>query len=578
MKTNIVLYIVLLLCGYFVSAQNEVFKLEYKNNLPFTQEISQPEDKKGYIIKLTQGEKEKELRLTSLTIKTYQNIITSNIEGYDNLEKEQQGEIDSALKDWVVDIMLWTFNNLDEDEKIGLIKIKEQDVSIYNNSTRNIVSNSNKNSVMARKQELSKMKIDNVDIEFRDGFIEQIIVDLRDEEGEKGKKGEEKDEAEEKGKKGAEEEEDWEDGKTTYRFNNPYGIGFSTIKNFDKMNKYRLFCKSGVEMNGIKYYNTYIMLSDVLQYKYNIRPFAKEFSPADGLVNLNDSEKEKVLFRTKSDELISGTVFSDFTGFKQERPNGLVETEFYRKIFIWTVRRNTLTPLNTSHSFMQYIKPVFTLSKIEENNRDLLLSSQNRTEFDSTSGKYHLIQGKNFTNPLRALNHQIFALGTDLNLLYLDMRSIKSEFHFNYAFRYRRFNLVDSLISHNDTTGVISRNGLVNEYKGNGLSHGLEATWRIVPEERYGFHITFGLQHLNILTNEFELRPAVPDQTYLKETNGRFLWSMELGAFLKTSKDKEKNDRFFLRWRLNWEQKNAFNNFVQLQFGYTVPFTRPNRK
>jgi hypothetical protein len=227
---------------------------------------------------------------------------------------------------------------------------------------------------------------------------------------------------------------------------------------------------------------------------------------------------------------------------------------------------------------MQYIKPTFTLSKIEENNRDLLLSSQNRTEFDSTSGKYNLIQGQNFTNPLRALNHQIFALGTDLNLLYLDMRSIKSEFHFNYAFRYRRFNLVDSLISHNDTTGVISRNGLVNEYKGNGLSHGLEATWRIVPEERYGFHISFGLQHLNILTNEFELRPAVPDQTYLKETNGRFLWSMELGAFLKTSRDKEKNDRFFLRWRLNWEQKNAFNNFVQLQFGYTVPFTKQNRK
>lgn len=572
MKTNIVLYIVLLLCGYFVSAQNEVFKLEYNGSPSFKQEISQPEDKKGYIIKLIQGEKEKELRLSSLTIKSYQNIITSNIEGYNNLEKEQQGEMNSALKDWVVDIMLWTFNNLDDGPDVGILTPTTNKIPIYNanegkkkttiknqssysqssitidkkNANKADLSSkeNRKNLIKGKDANITDVNLEKFDIEFKDGYIEQISV---------------------KCLKGTE----------NIRYENINSIGFSTRKNYRNLYKRKLFSTNPIEDNSITYYKTYIKLSDVLSYEPITESEAKDYSPENITITAYP-QKTETLKRHKSSELISGTVFTDFNGLNQSKPNGLIETEFYKRITLFTGKGRCL--FNTSISAFQFIRPTFIISKIEENNRNVILTKENRTELDTTSGKYSLILGQKYTNPLIALNHQILALGADLNLLQVDVRSLKSELIINYAFRYRKFNLIDSLISHNDTTGVISRNGLVNEYKGNGLSHGLEATWRIVPEERYGFHITFGLQHLNILTNEFELRPAVPDQTYLKETNGRFLWSMELGAFLKTSKDKEKNDRFFLRWRLNWEQKNAFNNFVQLQFGYTVPFTRPNRK
>lgn len=315
-----------------------------------------------------------------------------------------------------------------------------------------------------------------------------------------------------------------------------------------------------------------LTLGDLIEFHYRPQKEAKEYAPANGVHQIKANEG-KELFRPKASEIISGTVFTDFTGLSGDRPNGLLETEFSKKIAFWT-SRNFFGPkaLNTSCGLLQFIRPTVAWTKIEENNRDLILNAD-----PDIISNGSLVRGARYTTPLTALNHQILSLGTDVNIAYLDMRSLKSEFVLNYGFRYRKINAIDSLTAINPLdSGMVIRTGLTETFKGNGLSHSLEATFRLVPEERYGFHASCGLQHLNFLTNDYQLRPSESAQTYFEETKGRFIWGLELGAFFKTS--NENNNKLFLRWRLNWEQQNPFNNFVQIQFGYTIPFEMPLKK
>lgn len=605
-----------------IQAQSSPLILKYPKEPKFRQEITR-NGEEGIRIQFsreseTQESEKTELLLKDITTENYNKIILGQLG--DSLTKDQKESISQYLKDSSLDIMLWLFSTLDDGPLAGNLIIRDE-VQVFINSKklRNLIIDPkpvvtvksslknaetvkpNKNSngkpdsmnldkpeekanidkkepiqedknpeqfdklslrqyhrlLFPRKSIIDKIKITKVDVEFRDGFLEQIVVTGKNESN----------------------------PNEEYRFVNSYGIGFSTPKNFKQMQRIRLhnegpyFVKK-TDSNGnvyskITFRKVYIPLGDAIKFDYIVQKEARQYSPANNEYHFVKGKENFVfqLNREKSSEIISGTVFTDFTGLSGDRPNGLLETEFFKKIPCWTTR-NFFGPkaLNTSWGLFQFIRPTVAWTKIEDNNRDLILKADPDVISNSS-----LVRGSRYTTPLTALNHQILSLGTDVNIAYLDMRSLKSEFLLNYGFRYRKINAVDSLTAINPLdSGSVIHNGLIETYKVNGLSHSVEATFRLVPEERYGFHATCGLQHLNFLTNDFQLRPSEKAQTYFGETKGRFIWGLELGAFLKTSNNN--NNKLFLRWRLNWEQQNPTNNFVQIQFGYTIPFEMPIRK
>ena len=532
-------------------SQTTELEFNYTKGITIKQTISKKDP--GIIVKIaakldTSDTSEKEITISNLTLDNYQKAV------FDFLPKDlsikEKDSIRLYLNEKFLEILTWLFITKDEGPKVGdLIIYKE--ANIYNRSNRkklNVQQSNNfnsKNEAIYKNTTITKLTITKVDIEFKNGFIEQIIVT--------GK---------------------MPDTNIVCRFSNLYGIGFSTPKNYRTLFRSRLRSEQPIESNEIKYYSTYLKLSDVLKYHYKLEKDGKDYSPENKVVEVTP-HTPTTLFRPKSRDLISGTVFTDFRGLQNERPNGLVETEFSKLIPFYTMRGIFVwSGFNTSFGIFQHFKPLVVWSKIEENNRDLLLESNGPDQVDPSG---NLIKSERFTTPLKALNHQILGLGGDLNLVYLDMRSLKSELLLNYAFRYRTLRLIDSLSTINplDSSSAI-RNGLTQVIKGEGLSHAIEATWRLVPEERYGVHLTCGLQHFNLFNNNFKLKPIEEGQNYFKEKNGRFIWSLELGAYLKTSNTND--NKLFLRWRMNWEQGNTFHNFTQLQFGYTIPFVVPNKK
>lgn len=552
MRTVVLFSLLMFGIGIICQAQSGELKLDYDKNPKISQVIKKAPDGKSFEIKLTvkDAEFEKDLKISSFSVEAYQNLIVSSLPEKIFSSEKEKDILKEYLKNSVLDILIWTFNELDQEgPKVGELNFANKIIVYTKSVNKNIKGNKGKKKTIPSE---IKMKIVDVNFEVRDGFIEQIAVRCKEKE----------------------------DSKQIITFSNNHGIGFSTIKNFRNLRNHNLNSEDIIhynENNEIHAYdNAHIKLSDVFSYQYEIRPETKEYTPGNGIIGYSN-DKPVILHRAKSSEIVSGTFFTDFTGLREDKPNGLLETEFYKRINILTNRWSLGYRLNASLGIFQYIRPTLSITKVEENNRDLILRGHEKDQaiinpqnpINST-----ILRETRNTTPIELLNHQILALGFDLNLIQIDARSLKSEFYLNYGFRYRKMNAIDSLTKL-DTNFIATPSGFIDPIKVNALSNQLEIIGRIMPEERYGFHIGAAIQHLSCPTTDFELRPATPDKTYFGEQNGRFIWTMELGAFLKTGENR--NDKFFLRWRFNWEQKNAFNNFAQLQFGYSIPFTKQNK-
>lgn len=197
-----------------IQAQSGSLILKYSKKPEFQQEITR-NGKEGIRIQFTKnlekGNPEKtELLLKDITTENYQKIILAQLG--DSVTAEQKKDILQYLKESSLDIMLWLFSTLDDGQPAGKFIVKDK-VEIKNASTRmkNLFIPSDKIETIKNKKTrkenysedrvIGELNIKNVEVEFKDGFLEQIVAI------------------------GATTEKE-------YRFSNLFGIGFSTSKNY----------------------------------------------------------------------------------------------------------------------------------------------------------------------------------------------------------------------------------------------------------------------------------------------------------------------------------------------------------
>ena len=342
-----------------------------------------------------------------------------------------------------------------------------------------------------------------------------------------------------------------------YRFENKYGIGFSTRNDFGQL----LNVKLHESVQGS--FPFYINLGELLTYKYKIKEQTRDFSPANQVLYTKGGETE-TLKKEQTSKLLEAIVYSDFLGFDQNNANGLIQFEITKRVNMRTRRFETGQLFKWwwhSHGFVQYIKPYLTISKIEDNNKYLI-----PTNDDSIlqNGPELTLATRNIASPIEIINKENFSIGLDLNILFFDNPDLKTHFYFDVGASYGRTAVRDSVRTIN-SIGLIEKTGAINEF---GINYNLFSSkfkLKFLPEERFSIIISYSPQYFYTAFDEIDLQTRSKNED-IENTASNWISSWELMGYLKVGKN---DGRLFARWQFNNQWDNVKENFHQLQVGYS---------
>jgi hypothetical protein len=340
-----------------------------------------------------------------------------------------------------------------------------------------------------------------------------------------------------------------------FRFENQYGIGFSTRNNYKNLYRIRLFDALHSDTSR------FIKLGDLIQYDYELNEKRMDYSPKNDVYRTFGGQKLR-LEKEDNKRLFDFLVFSDFMGIDDANPNGIIQLEFNKLIPINTTRWPTwsrLSYISKGHGFLEYLKPEFSLSKIEENKRYLTLENKPDSN-DSINFKT--------ASPLNIINHQLLSLGLNLNGLFIDNPNGKYHAQLDLGFRFGRTLIRDSIFLSN-VDGGLEFSGFFDDFGINYFTLFPKASIQFFPDERFSLSLSHSLQYFVPAFGSPDLRTK--DKLNQYDTNyQRLISSSEI---LGSWKPSDLNGSVFVRWRFNHQFRNLIENYHQLQVGVSFFIT-----
>ena len=325
-------------------------------------------------------------------------------------------------------------------------------------------------------------------------------------------------------------------------------IGISTLNALDENNKKKHLYAI---INKSKYS---VPLYKVLAfYRPELQSLRRDYSPADTsfTVMKNNSLQTFPLFRESTNELFELKVFSDFTGRKNKNTNGILQTELSKEIYLnpyrWLIRKNQ------SHSafwgIFSYIKPSFTLAKIEENNKYYNLNHNNDSSYIST---------------LALKQYEIYNVGFDLNIVMLSLPFLKSNIYLDPGLYFGSSGVADSINTN------LESNEQVNKQEITHLTLKANLRFATQSDERYFFETRFFYHRTKLLSNHIFQEPKIKAFTETSFHQKSLIGTEFYAGFAPT---KNPNGKIFFRYRYIYSLggKNGFN---QTQIGYSYYFKR----
>lgn len=409
-----------------------------------------------------------------------------------------------------------------------------------------------------------KFEIDSIAIEINEGFIENILVVGKVKERDRY----------EQSKQIVSATSNVIYQTRILKFENLYPIGFSRKIDFEVLKDVELYTRGGT---GPQYV---LKLEDVLlAYIQKHKVDRRDYSPANQIVEFTFEEKQAEYFQALKREptykLFELQVFSDFIGFNQETPNGLIQSQVSKRINLLTERIPMRAP-NKSTFFgvadvldkwnfgcLTYIKPTVTLSKLEDNNKHLLLS-----QLDSfTNNNFTPVK---YTSTLELRRYENFSVGLDMNLFLLDMPNFKSTFYVDYGFRYGHTATRDSITTFQNNAVV--RTGFVNDTLVNTFRFYPTVTWEIKADERFQFRSSWTHNWFWARSNAFSQVANIETTASTRRFDPRrqkFRYNtIRLEGTFKPNEDNR--GRLFFRYTYNWQQGFWRTGFHQAQVGYSL--------
>lgn len=406
-----------------------------------------------------------------------------------------------------------------------------------------------------------EFKIHHVQIQFQDGFIENIKVR----------------------------------GKITGRnellkFENAYPIPFSTKRDFRKLYDHPIFertifakenktsrrlSEDNRELNGV-----FIYLGDLLEFDQNLDLHTKDYSPVNQVVDLNIEQEETTvnLKKERTSKILELRVFTDLKGIEENTPNGLVQFELSKKLNFWNSRKPIFGNLFNAGLF-NYITPSFSMTKIENNNKRLAVSYIGSQEPDT--GRANV-----YASTLQLLQYQHYRIGADIAIFTVDVPGIKSVLTFKTGLYFGRTLISDTIRNREDSltfTPIADNN--VNEYGVNSLQFIPEINLQIFPDKRYGLNLSYRMNRYRLLNSRLaQVNDTLDYRDYIVSLNGnraginqydsrRWVGAAEIFAFYRPST----YNQLFFRYTINHDLKRPKTNFHQIQLGFSTYLTHTSK-
>jgi len=379
----------------------------------------------------------------------------------------------------------------------------------------------------------------------------------------------------------------WSGDSRMLKFENGFPIPFSTRRDFRMLQHYYLYERT-VYSDGQRIYKDIykgplsIRLGDLIFFSQNLAINTKDYSPYNQVykADIVDSTTTLNLYKEKTSKILELKIYSDLKGIEGEQPNGLVQFELSKKLNLYTKRFPIPKWGNWFNiGFLNYVTPYFTMSKIENNNKRLVPSYYGSQEKDTSKPNV-------FASTLDLLQHQVFSLGVNFNLLTIDIPGIKSTISANAGLYFGRTLIQDTLRSSVDSLHFKSKDGNnVFEYGVNNFQFVPEISWQIFPDKRYGVTVTQRWDHFKAHTDKLtQVVDSAQFTGYLQSLNGDrskiddykpkyWLSTTEIFAFYRPSEFSQ----VFFRYRYNWDPNSSSHNFYQLQLGISTYLTHTKK-
>jgi hypothetical protein len=379
------------------------------------------------------------------------------------------------------------------------------------------------------------LTVDNIQIEFEDGTIKNIVVDLYplDSNGYKSSK----------------------------RFMNTTPISVSTLNDPNLFRNIYLSredtCEGDDSTDNECIY--YILLSDLIDYVNLLETNKEDYSPVNCVVTLDKYHPIQSLRKERRSDLLMVKVFSDLYGLQGNEPNGLLQMEASRKINLNTNRRKINNHITRGNmGIFSYVEPKFLFSRIEDNQNHLYLSL---SDINHSSLNFGL-------SSVDILRYQNSAFDLDVNLFRAAVPQIKSTFQANLLGGITRLIVTDSIEL---VAEVPMLSNSINTNDLSTLKYGFSALLDIKPDSRYGINIRGDILAVNPLDINYFIRDELVNTSLSSEYFMPTLLSISVDAFLELSK---RNSVFF-RYKISGNLVSFRDEpFIQVQVGYQADLVR----
>ncbi|MEM8508713.1 MAG: hypothetical protein AAF717_12825 [Bacteroidota bacterium] len=423
-----------------------------------------------------------------------------------------------------------------------------------------------------KKAPLRSFKPERMELDFNDGFIENIVVfgkifDI---------KLDENNGCNEIFEKILKTDKNWiKDLEQNVKFVNDFPFGFSSSKDYDDFKESKLTVYEGRIKKFVvklgKIFPNYVQKLANNRLDYSPKNEVVIIRQEDMIVNGINSIS---LRKETSSKLFNFSVYTDFVGF-QDNPNGTVQVEFSKLIPLYTKRNTARNPKSlfgrqgNSYGYLNYVLPQLRWSRLEtsDNSKNLVLSYQ--TIFEGSNQR-----DIPFVTILDLLRYENISVGGDLNILSFDFPQFKSRVELNLSGRYGRTKILDTggepLSVSSDSTNAVSRPD-VNTWR-----YYPEFIFRLRPEERYGANISYRPIRFNTVTTDFSVVSSADRFRQDLSDDPQWLQQFEINAHYSPSGRRE--NRFFFRYRYTTTAGLETNGFSEIQLGYSLSLRVNNKK
>ncbi|MEO1807925.1 MAG: hypothetical protein AAFU33_24145, partial [Bacteroidota bacterium] len=351
--------------------------------------------------------------------------------------------------------------------------------------------------------------------------------------------------------------EDFIPGKGTLIFQNQHPISYSTRRDVTaSSSKKTPKTRALYELDN----EHFIDLDELLTNDAVFYNKTENYSPRNSVKVITDFNKPIPIYKEFARELLKAKIFSDFVGFDETNPNGLVQTEISKKLFLNT----TAIPAFSNSLFtgyLNYIEPKLVISKIEEQNKFLDLSfapiPAQTTGLDSTVF---------YVSSVDIMNYSNLQVGAQLSVAYFSIPKFHTRLELGIGGFINQSGFSNTLFEIDTLSNTTIRTE--NEFNGNSVIYYPEARLQFNPDPRFGFQFAYRPTFVTLLSSD--VLQVDNEPRYLSSDgmiNDRlYTHFFQLFAFIEVNKDG--NGEFFFRSNFSMSSADRNNNFLQVQLGY----------